>query len=267
MADDTVDLTRWTLDPRARHALALEAAREALSEGDPTAALGIAEELLDSEPNEIGALIVVAQAAPRCGHAAVGILAAEQARRRGIDTGAIEAEALLAAGRVPEAMIVAESRLDRAPQDAHAHAVLGQALDLLGDRSRADHAYAHAARIDPESWPLPLGIGTEEWEALLLEVLSQLDHDERTAVRALDICFADLPELEDLRAAAAPYPAWPPGVDGLLLPGTAPPRLLFYRRNLCRSARTTADLVERMLLVMEAEIRALAEDQAPARPR
>lgn len=260
-----MDLTRWTIDPRARDALALEAAREALADGDPSAALGIAEELLDTDPDEIGALMVVAQAAPRCGHAAVGILAAEQARRRGVDTGAIEAEALFAAGRVPEAMIIAESRVHRAPHDAQAHVVLGQALDMMGDRSRADLAYASAAQLDPDGCPPPLGIAPDEWDALLLEVLSQLDHDDRSAARVLDVCFEDLPDLEDLRAAAAPYPAWPPGVDGLLLPDTKPPRLLFYRRNLSRCARTTADLVERMRLVMEAELRALNEEMATPR--
>lgn len=261
MADDVVQGLRWGLDPRARLALTLCAARDALTAGDASAALSLAEELLDQDPDDVEALLIVGEAAPRCGFAEVGVLACAQARRRGAAPGPIEAEALIAAHRLPDAL----SALPPIDGDPRAAAARARVYDLLGDRDSADAAWSHASLLDPRAFPPMLDVRPEEWDALLLEALSALDHADRAQVRGLDIRFEDVPELDHL--VVAPYPPLPPTVDGVLCADEEPPVLRLYRRNLSRGASTLADLVERLRSVVETELDALPARGLPGGER
>lgn len=252
--EDVVEVGRWTVDPRVRQALTLQAAERAFRADDPSTALALAEELLDADPDDVEALLLVAEAAPSCGQAEVAVLASAQLRRRGQDPGAAEPAALFAAGRLPEALLAAEQVVERHPDEADAHAVLARILLQLGQPRQASAALQRASELDPVAYPAPLDLRAEEWDGLLVEALSGLSRRERSRARELDIRFEDIPELDDLRAATHPFPSLPPSVDGLLLHAEEADILKFYRRNLSFGAETTTDVVDRMRAVLEGEL-------------
>ncbi|MFZ5479174.1 MAG: hypothetical protein ACOZNI_20590 [Myxococcota bacterium] len=257
MADeiDTPDGAAWTIDPRARAAMLLEAAREALHEGDPAGAVALAEELLDDEPEEVEALLVVADAAPRYGHAEVGVLAARHAATCGVEIGAVLAAAQLAACDVEAALETAESTLARDPRNARAHAVRAQALEVLGRASEAEAAFARAAALKPDAYPPPLAVSPDAWETHLLAALSGLDPDVRDALRRVQLTFEELPALADLRTLRPP-PS--PTVDALLRGDT----ISLYRRNLARGLAAESELTVRIRDALDAEARLLLDDEA-----
>ncbi|MDP2311370.1 MAG: hypothetical protein Q8P41_00580 [Pseudomonadota bacterium] len=257
----------WTLDPRARHAMLLEASRNALAQGDPTAAVVLAEELLDETPDDVDALLVIAAAAPAYGHGEVGALAAAQAAKRGADVGSLEAAALLAACQVDRALAAADAALARAPRDAHAHLVRGIALELSGRGAEAAEAFAQATALDPVVLPPPLAAPPDdEWDALLFAATAGLDAPLRDALRGVSLDFEDLPSVELLRSLQPP-PS--PLVDALLLDPPGPdapardagrPRIAIYRRNLLRGATSIDEVEARLQRALEAEAELLLQD-------
>ena len=259
MGEDTLGGAGWVLDPAARRAVLLVQSRHALATGDPAAAVVLAEELLDDTPGEVEALLVIADAAPRYGHGEVGALAAVQAARLGAETGALQAAALLSACSVQEALTVAEQTLERRPDDARAHAVRGQALDLLGRRGEADLALGRAHALRPDAYPLSLRVGADAWDGILLTALSGLDDSLRDLVRTAQLEVCDLPDVARL-AATQPPPS--PLADVLLLdPDATPLEVQVYRRNLCRGAASEAELTDRLRQALAAELElALTED-------
>ncbi len=251
MADEIIGGGGWTLDPSARHAMLLDAGRTALAQGDHAQAVVLAEELLDEDPDDVEALLIVADAAPRYGHGEVGALAAAQAARRGATIGALEAAALLTACQVERALEASDVALARNPDDARAHAVRGQALELLGRVPEGEAALRRAAALRPEHYPLPLSVDAEAWDTLLLAASSGLDREHRDALRGVTVVFVDLPELESLRSLTPP-PS--PLVDALLIdPDARRPRLELYRRNILRGSATTDELEERIREALRSE--------------
>lgn len=237
----------------------LEESRRSLAQGDAAGAVVLAEELLDEDPDEVAALLIIADAAPRYGHGEVGALAAVQAAKRGAETGAVHAAALLAACAVSEALDIAEKTLDRRPTDARAHAVRGQALDLLGRRAEADLALGRAHALRPEAYPLALPVDGAAWDSVVLSALSTLSPQLRDLLKTAQLELLDLPDVERL-AAIVPPPS--PLSDVLLLdPDSPAPRIEIYRRNLCRGATDLDDLAQRLAGALSTELElVLSED-------
>ncbi len=263
MRSDTLGSGSWQLDPAARGAILLQAAREALTRGDYGECVALAEELLDDDADDVDALKLVADAAPRYGHAEVGILAARHARARGADIGALEAAALLAACQVEPALAAADALIadpTRAGAHARAHAVRAQCLELLGDFTGSAAAYERAQSIRPDAYPRPLVVPPSSWDALLQAALSSLSPELRGALRGVQIVYEDLPSLERLRAH---HPPPTPTVDALPQDreGGEPPTIVLYRRNLARGAASLDELVARITTALEEEARdQLAEE-------
>lgn len=238
----------------------MQASREALSRNEPAQAVALAEELLDEEPDEVEALLIVADAAPRYGHAEVGVLAAEQARRRGARAGAAEAAARLAACDVDGAVRVADEVLAGEPDDARAHAIRGQALELLGRHVEADVALARAHALKPDAYPTSLAVPDDAWDTTLFAAQSELDPESRDALQGVRLGFADLPRLEDLRAL---HPPPSPTVDALLRrEADGSTVVTLFRRNLARGCADLDDLQARMRAALETEAGVLLDEQA-----
>jgi tetratricopeptide (TPR) repeat protein len=249
----------WALDPRARTAMLLEASREALARGEAATAVALAEELLDEDPDDPDALLVIVNGAPRYGHAEVGVLAAEHARRRGLRPGAAEAAALFAACEVQRALDCADAVLAAEPDDPRAHALRGQALEILGREPEADEALRRAAALRPDAYPLPFRVDPGDWDGLLLAAISGLPTHLRDALRTIDLELRELPELTELRALDPP-PS--PAIDVLYSerPGERP-KILLFRRNLARGSVTQADVVARIRSALDTEARILLEEE------
>ncbi len=240
----------------------LDASRDALRDGDAPTAVALAEELLDEEPDDVEALRIVADAAPRYGHAEVGLLAARHARARGADVGALEAAALLAGCEVERALEAADDVLRTAHgPSARAHAVRAQALELLGRTDEAEAAYAAAHAARPDAYPRPLAVPADVWDNLLLAALAALPDVDRDLLRRVEIAFADVPDLRELgRRRPPPNPTndsifhdLDPDADA----ASEPLRITLFRRNLARGAATIDDVVRRIGVALQDELDAL----------
>jgi hypothetical protein len=252
----------WGLDPAARAVLLRQAAQDALRRGDATVAALLAEEALDDAPEDVASLLVVADAAPRYGHAEVGLLAARQAARLGADTRVLQAAALLAACQVETALRSARSaREDSSLAEgarARAHAVEAQALELLGRDASIAYAAAHALR--PDAYPRPLLVPEPAWDTLLQEALSALELPLRDVLRKGEILWREVPEVAKLQVLTPP----PAPTADVLAWHEDPPRVECYRRNLVRGATSLDDVVRRLEEGLAAEARVLlgAEEES-----
>lgn len=251
MKDDRPEPAPWAIQPEAQVAVLLEEARRLVLEGETEAAVGLAEELLDHDPDDIEALLLIAEAAPRYGHGEVGVLAARQARARGADPGAAEAAALYAACELDAALAAAEARIATTPTDARAHAVRGMVLEVLGRLPEADAALAHAHTLRPAAYPLPLAVPAADWEPLLLEALSQLESGEREALRGWTFRWHPAPALDLLTTSHPPIPPTTCAVVSVDDAGGVTCDL--FTRNLARGCADEAELVSRLAQALRDE--------------
>lgn len=256
--DDSVPHRPWAISPETRHAVLLGEAREALARGEAERAVALAEEVLDVDPDEVDALRLIADAAPRFGHAEVGVLAARQLRARGRDPGAVEAAALLAACEVEQALAVADARIAADSADARAWAVRGQALEILERFGEADEALGAAHRLDPGRYPRPLPVDDQGWDLLVLAAASRMDDPERDRLRAVHLEVRTAPRLDELRSV---HPPASPNTAALLLetPGVRP-TIAVYRRNVLRGALTENEAIDRLVDALAAELTLLETD-------
>lgn len=241
------------LDTRARVSMTLHLGQQALLGENAAVAMMVAEEILDEEPDHVEALLLLVEAAMRCGHAPLAVTAAEQLAARGVDRPTLHAAALLAAVRLPEALGTADRALAIAPGDARAHAVRGQVLELLGRVEEADAALARAAALDPRRYPAPLRV--DDWDGILLEALSALTDEDRAAARSLPVTFLDIPAPAWLVETGTPFPPVPPSTFG----GPGADGVLLFRRNLTRGAEDPGEVVERVRIVVADELLARRE--------
>ncbi len=247
----------WGITPEVRGAMLLHEAREALNFGDPAAAVAMAEEALEDDPDDVEALLLVADAAARAGQPEVAVLAAAQARKRGAVTGAVEAAALLGACQVEEALVAADSALLRDTTDARSWAVRGQALELLG-LDGAQTAFDSAHALHPERFPRPLDVSLERWPKLYLEALGELPDGERAVYLDAVIRWEQVPALADLRALDPPAP------PGLALLGSERDGRVFctiYRTNLTRGSVDEEDVLDRLTEALATEARILLAER------
>jgi tetratricopeptide (TPR) repeat protein len=252
------DERSWFVAPATATAVLLDQAQRQMLEGEYASAAALAEELLDIDPGNLDALLLVADAAPRYGHGEVGVLAARAVARRGAETGAVLAAALYAAGLADEALAEADACLHRNRDVPRAHAVRALALELLGRVAEADAAFARAHALRPEAYPLPFAVPDDDWDALLLRAVSALDRNDQAALRHWEIGFRGNLTPEDLARSAPPLP--PSSTSFLLHDGEGHPRCVLYTRNLTRGCESEAEVVDRMVTALRNELEWLTAD-------
>ena len=234
----------------------LAEARARLARGETVMAVVLAEEVLDVLPADPEALAIVADAAPRYGHGEVGLLAARTAASSGVDTRTLQAAAYLTMCDVDAALATAEHRLHDVPDDARAHAVRAQALDLLERPDEAAAAYAQALRLRPDAFPRPLIVPEAAWDEVVQAAVSSLPFEARDALRRVDLRVVEIPDLARLQTFSPPPN---PTCDAWLDADGKRPSITIHRRNLARGARSLDDLTHRVIRALETELDAFSE--------
>ncbi|MEN9786982.1 MAG: hypothetical protein RLZZ299_2246 [Pseudomonadota bacterium] len=261
MADALTSRVPWVLPADVHAAILLDEARAALRRGEPAIAAVFAEEVLDRDRDDVEALCIVADAAPRYGHGEVGVLAAAQAAGRGARADTLRAAAQLASCQVDAALGSAEQALAEDPDDARAHAVRAQALEFLGRPDAADDAYHHAYRLRPAAYPRPLAVPDGTWDTLVHAARADLVPELRDTLRRVELALDDLPDLAALRALVPPPN---PTSDGVLFGQGRTARMVLYRRNLARGAASLDDVTARITHALEGELEALLDREEAA---
>lgn len=237
---DVATHSPWTVDRAVRVAVLLQAARDALVAGACLEAVALAEEVLEENPEEVEALLLVADAAPRYGHGRVALLALEQAVGLGAQSGALRIAALLALGEVEAALREGDRVLLEGGEDrARAQALRGQALELLGRWEEADQAFMQAAALRPDLYPLSPRPDSHQWQGLLQEALGQLQAEDQAALIGTELVFAKVPEL----AETVNRPPSSHSTRRFLERG---PQLVLFQQNLARGAADLGELRQRL---------------------
>ncbi|HJN75272.1 MAG TPA: tetratricopeptide repeat protein [Myxococcota bacterium] len=243
--------SNWQLDLAEIGALRLQHARRAFNDRDPVLALVEAEELLEEEPDNLDALMIVADAALDLGDPVVSRAAFLQA----IDLGATAA--LVFSGLAVtcyeltdlEGCIEASNRaLEVEPDLAEAWYYKGIALDQLGLADEATQALRQAMFHDPQGFPMPTAMSTEDIEALLGEALSCMPPELAEWYRRVRFEVHRYPDLRQLRDSDMPLsPSSPALYHGTPSPErqdpwqTLPDRVDVYVGNLERAAALGAN--------------------------
>lgn len=131
--------------------------------------------------------------------------------------------------------------IDRDPDYARPHHYLACIYEFMGERTLAQREYALATRLDPEAHPAPVHLEDDDFGHAVQEALNTLPREAARLLPRLHISVECLPD----RCALA---------DGLVRPsvlatrglpdGTGRTPLVLYQRNLERSVRSRAELVE-----------------------
>ncbi len=248
----------WFVGADTASAVLLDAAHRQAHLGEYALAVALAEELLDLDPENADALLLVADAAPRYGHGEVGVLAARSAAALGAEPGAALAAALYAAGQGTDALTAADDCLARGRDVARSHAVRALSLELLGRIAEADEALARAHALRPEAYPLPFAVAEDAWDGHLLRAIAGLDLHEQAGLRHWEISFHPAPTPEVLMRATPPLP--PSSMSSLVQGEDGRPRCQLYTRNLTRGCPSEEGVVERITEALRDELEWLADE-------
>jgi tetratricopeptide (TPR) repeat protein len=208
VADDAVPVSRWALDPAARHALRREAVLTALRARDVARAIVECEELLDDQPDDVEVLGWLAALFTENGD----VTAALEAWRsvvelsEGQDAAALAQLAVSAFGccRLEEAAEAARAAIARSDVAAEAHHVLGLVTERTESAAAAFPHFLAAWRAAPVAFPLPAPLSEADARLAVDEALRALEPSLRRFWRKVPLRLEAWPDLEELARAAPP---------------------------------------------------------------
>lgn len=258
------DWSPWGLDASAISELRLARANKALEGGDPATASIEAEELLEEDPDNLDALMLVGEASLDTGAFATARIAFQHILS--IDGALVRAWAglSLACYELTDLESCASSaqqglRLDG--QDPALWYYLAVSLEQMGHPDKAAQAFTQASRIDKEHFPTPTRYSAEEWAAALISAFELLPAPLRAWYARFPVVLETFPELTELRAAEPPlspaagalYKGTPPTVGFGNPWGTQPEIVRVYTGNLERSAPELAGLARIIAMALRQE--------------
>lgn len=183
--------------------------------------------------------------------------------------------ALFELTRFEGAVAVLRKAIERWPDDAEAHHLLGLNLERIPGRlAEAEVHLARATELDPVAFPGPVALDPAAFEALVQEEIAALPDDERSLLGEgrTPVRIEAFPDLADLRAEVPPLS---PTAVGMfrgpplgLEEATGPREILLFARNLSRSATSLGDLRRQVRITLRHEVGHLrGEDEASLRAR
>jgi predicted Zn-dependent protease with MMP-like domain len=219
-------------DDELAGALALAEGQALAGLGDPGAALPRLEEALRRLPGDLEVLV-----------------------ERG--------QALHELGRFAEAARALDEALRIDPDDAWALHAAGLAAEYLGRGRDAERMLARARELEPESFPPPVSLSPEAFEAAVEEALERLPEPVRRYLSNVAISVEDLPSAEELRGSDPPLSPSILGIfRGAPLPQKAsmdpwshfPSSIALFQRNLERYARDPEELAREIEVTLLHEV-------------
>ncbi|MED5373473.1 MAG: tetratricopeptide repeat protein [Myxococcota bacterium] len=248
-----MDWSAWANELGGLDELRLRRAADAFEKGQVDEAITEAEELLDDDPDNVDALLVVGEASLEVGAYATARLAFEHVLQLGPDNLRAWAGLSLASFELTEldsCVKAAQHAIQLEPAFAPAWYYLGVGLEFLGHLEDADRAFRQAARLEPVHFPYTPTFSEATWTRALDLGRDLLPEQLRDWFIKVPLTLAWLPDLEELRtqepplspAAGALYKGTPPPVGFKKAWATAPEQVRVYRRNLERGSPTEAEL-------------------------
>lgn len=253
----------WTVAPELLRDLRLKTAQTALAEGDADRALVEAEELLETHPDHVPALQVVASAALQMGDAmlaaeAYGSVVAHRPEDANSHTGIAIARFGLAdlSGALDAARVATALRPDL-PDGWY---YVGLAHERLGEAARAARAFARAQALAPDAYALPTVPPPAVWADAHRGALTMLPDDLRDFYAEVPVSWERFPALDELLAVDPPlspftdalYSGTPPVEEDPW--AVRPTAIRLFQGNLGRPAADPRELAGRIAraLVQEA---------------
>jgi tetratricopeptide (TPR) repeat protein len=240
----------WTMERGPIGAMRLQRAQQAYERRDTVEAVIEAEELLDEEPDNQAALLIVADGSLEIGHPEVAHSAYEDFLEMQPNDPLAWAGLAVACYEMCElhhTVAATERALALNPKAAEAWYYKGLALEHLGQQADADLCFVEASQADPPSFPLVGELSDTVMGAALAKALLSFPPELREWMDGIELVIAELPPLAELRRSAPPLSPsagalyeGEPGDDPIAQP---PERIRLYRRNIARAASYEADLV------------------------
>ena len=142
------------------------------------------------------------------------------------------------------------------------HDLMSRTYDHLGDGKRAREHTHRAHAMDPESFPLPLEVTDDEFDALVQKSLRELPLEVRRHLDELPVLVEPLPPREVLTAGKPPLS---PDLLGLFVgrhllersvadPARTPGVIYLFRRNLLRSCADREELAREVRTTVRHEV-------------
>ena len=267
------------MDPTLLREMRRSQAEDAFVAGDFDRSIVEADELLYEDPDNPGALWILARSALAVGNAFTARAALDHLldldeSMRPVPTSHIQTELAFAhflSADFEVARATASSALTMDRDLAAAWVCLGLAEERLGHADLSEEAFRRAEALQPNAAPKRLpSPSAETWQRLLQTAVQHLSEDEGSLIRGLAVEWETWPQAEILRSATPPLspfidvlisgdgsePANP--VDQLdaalqqLVP--SPSTLTVFTANLLRGQPSTADLVDRLVASIRAEL-------------
>lgn len=176
------------------------------------------------------------------------------------------AVALFELCRFADAKLAFTALLADAERAAWAHHHLGLLLEREGKLRQAQVQFDKAHALDAESFPAPVLLSREEFQAELQRALGQLPEDMRRDLEGVPVEVEDLPRELDLTSGEPPLS---PSILGLFrgtplhevcepepdaAPGAPCRSIALYRKNLARAVKTKQELIEQISVTLLHEI-------------
>ncbi len=173
---------------------------------------------------------------------------------------AFEGQILFEMGRFEESRRQLERAVSLEPDAAHSLYYLGLVLERLGDTEASQRAFARAASIDANHYPVPASISEDAFARAAKEALDNLprsirEEAERVAVLIEEFPSEDLIEREDVSPQILGIYLGVPRTEAA---ATDQPqdldRIILFKRNLEKACRDEQELVEEIRRTVTHEV-------------
>jgi len=173
---------------------------------------------------------------------------------------AFEGQITLELGRFEEARRCLEHAVGLDPESAHALYHLGLVLERLGEDEEAVRAFTHAHALDENHYPVPVAVSDEVFEQVAGDALRDLPRSIREYIEHIPLLIEDFPSREMLvQENVSPqilgiFIGVPRTEAAVTAQARDVDRMMLFKRNLEKVARTPAELAEQIQITVKHEI-------------